>query len=94
MEPDAGEMLTAFRSGDSIANETLRVEVLNGNGTAGAAGEMSQRLEQLGFEVGAIGNAGRDDFAQTTVLVPSGSNAGDRIVQALGFGVVHGRRCR
>ena len=88
VEPDAGEMLAAFRSGQSIATATIRVEVLNGNGTAGAAGEMSQQLEQLGFEVGAIGNAERSDYLETTIVVPSGTDAGDRIVEALGFGVV------
>ena len=87
-KPQAGEMLAAFRSGRSIGADTLRVEVLNGNGTAGAAGVMSRQLEQLGFEVGAVGNAGRSDYTQTTVLVPSGSSAGDEIVAALGFGVV------
>lgn len=90
-EPEASEMLAEFRSGSVQTETTLRVAVLNGNGTAGAAGEMSQRLESLGITVASVGNSGRNDYEQTTVVVPEGSEDGAAIVSALGFGVVeHG----
>lgn len=90
-EPEASEMLAEFRSGSVQTETTLRVAVLNGNGTAGAAGDMSQRLESLGITVASVGNSGRNDYEQTTVVVPEGSEDGAAIVSALGFGVVeHG----
>jgi hypothetical protein len=87
-EPEAGNMLANFRAGLPFAEQPLRVEVLNGNGTAGAAGDLAQTLESLGFRVESIGNAGSTDFTNTTVIVPEGSEAGTRITSALGFGVV------
>ena len=87
-QPEADAMLANFKSGSALASQPLRLEVLNGNGAAGAAGEMSQKLESLGFQVAAIGNAGTDSYQQTTVIVPEGSEAGSDVVAALGFGVV------
>ena len=87
-QPEANAMLANFRAGRALAEQPIRVEVLNGNGTAGAAGEMSGRLESLGFDVEAIGNAERSDYARTTVIVPEGSEDGETITSALGFGVV------
>jgi LCP family protein required for cell wall assembly len=87
-EPEAGAMLANFRAGNTLASQPLRLEVLNGNGTAGAAGDMSARLESLGFQVQSIGNADRSDYEQTTVIVPEGSDDGATITAALGFGVV------
>lgn len=87
-QPEADAVLANFRSGEPFANQPLRVEVLNGNGTPGAAGDMSDRLESLGFQVERIGNADSNTFAQTTVIVPEGSDDGSRITSALGFGVV------
>jgi polyisoprenyl-teichoic acid--peptidoglycan teichoic acid transferase len=87
-QPEADAMLANFRAGTSLASQPLRVEVLNGNGTAGAAGEMSDHLESLGFQVAAVGNAGSSTYEETTVIVPSGSDAGYQITAALGFGVV------
>ncbi len=87
-QPEADAMLANFRAGNPLAEQPLRVEVLNGNGRAGSAGEMSQRLESLGFQVAMIGNAGTNSYEQTTVIVPTGSDAGSQITAALGFGVV------
>lgn len=87
-QPEADAMLANFRAGRALAEQPIRVEVLNGNGTAGAASEMSQRLVSLGFEVESIGNSGRSDYSQTTVIVPEGSDDGATITSALGFGVV------
>lgn len=88
-EPEASEMITAFLGGaDQVVERPLRVQVLNGNGITGAAGKMSERLEENGFEVESIGNAGTRDYEVTTVMVPAGSVNGGVIVDRLGFGVV------
>jgi hypothetical protein len=49
---------------------------------------MSERLAEAGFEIAGVGNAEARDYATTTVVVPEGSSAGDRIVGQIGFGVV------
>lgn len=87
-QPEADEMLAEFKGGESLADSPLQVEVLNGNGEAGAASEMSDTLKSLGFEVESVGNADSSSYATTTVVVPEGSGHGDEIVSALGFGVV------
>ncbi|MFQ5523147.1 MAG: LCP family protein [Acidimicrobiia bacterium] len=87
-QPEATTMLANFRAGVPMAEQPLRVEVLNGNGIGGSAQRMSQTLTSLGFQVEGIGNASTKDYAVTTVVVPPGSDAGERIVEALGFGEV------
>ncbi|HEU4318602.1 MAG TPA: LCP family protein [Acidimicrobiia bacterium] len=87
-EPEADEMLASFRAGTTTVSDTLTLEVLNGSSRNGAAGEMSEILQSHGFEVGSIGNAGSDTYERTTIVVPEGSENGERIVGALGFGVV------
>jgi LCP family protein required for cell wall assembly len=87
-EPEASEMLAQFRSGSVSTATPLVLEVLNGSGRNGAAGEVSETLESLGFTIESIGNAGTSSYAQTTVIVPEGSEDGDTITSALGFGVV------
>jgi LCP family protein required for cell wall assembly len=87
-EPEAGTMLANFRSGADLGSEPLRVEVLNGNGVSGAAGAMSRTLESKGFQVMSIGEAGSSDYEFTTVIIPEGSDNGDAVLAALGFGVV------
>ena len=62
--------------------------MLNGNGIVGAAGKISRALENNGFTVESIGDAEAASYSQTVILVPEGSAYGDRIVAALGFGVV------
>jgi LCP family protein required for cell wall assembly len=87
-EPEASEMLAAFQTGTVSVDRSLTLEVLNGSSRNGAAGEMSDRLQGLGFEVASVGNAGSNGYGQTIVIVPAGSDDGDAIVSALGFGVV------
>lgn len=87
-QPEAGEVLAAFAAGGAERQDPLRLEVLNGNGRAGAAGEMSDRLEALGFVVASVGNSGSSDYAETTVIGRTGSEAAQRVRDALGFGVV------
>ncbi|MGH8913171.1 MAG: LCP family protein, partial [Acidimicrobiia bacterium] len=88
-EPEASAIIAEFAGSAAIVStEPIRVQVLNGNGVTGAAGEMSTELEEAGFEIAGVGNAESRDYAATTVMVPEGSTAGSSIVSALGFGVV------
>jgi len=88
-EPEATAMIEVFTSGAAtVSAAPLRIHVLNGNGVVGAAGAMSERLAESGFEIAGVGNADARNYANTTVLVPEGSEAGNQIVGQLGFGVV------
>jgi hypothetical protein len=88
-EPEAAAMIDGFLSGVmTMETAPLRIQVLNGNGVAGAASAMSERLAESGFEIAGVGNADLRDYATTTILVPNGSTAGDRIIGQIGFGVV------
>ncbi len=88
-EPEAAATIDGFLSGVmTVESAPLRIQVLNGNGVAGAASAMSERLAESGFEVAGVGNADDKDYATTTILVPDGSMAGDQIVGQIGFGVV------
>ena len=87
-EPDASAVLANFRAGTVFSSQPLRVQVLNGNGVKGSAGDMSRTLESMGFLVESVSDADTANFAQTIVLVPDGSGNGEIIVDALGFGVV------
>ena len=88
VEPDASTMLANFRSGQLLAGDALRLQVLNGNGLTGAAADMAARLEGEGFVVAAVGDADNSGYQNTTVIAPEGSDAAQRVVTALGFGVV------
>jgi LCP family protein required for cell wall assembly len=88
-EPEASATIDGFLSGvETIESAPLRVQVLNGNGIAGAASAMSERLAESGFEIAGVGNAEARDYATTTIVVPDGSTAGDQIIGRIGFGVV------
>jgi LCP family protein required for cell wall assembly len=88
-EPGASAIVDGFMTGVMpVDRGPIRVQVLNGNGVAGAAGEMSDRLAEAGYEIAGVGNADERDYSITTVLVPEGSSAGDEIIGQLGFGVV------
>jgi LCP family protein required for cell wall assembly len=90
-EPEAGQMLAAFRSGESLTSngDQLRITVLNGNGIEGSAGDWSDYLETLGFVVASVGDADRKNFSTTTILVrPEDVQRASQIAEALGFGVV------
>jgi LCP family protein required for cell wall assembly len=88
LQPDASTMLANFRAGQSLSAEVLTIQVLNGNGISGAAADLADRLESEGFVVADIGDAESSDYTTTTVIAPAGSDAGSRVVTALGFGRV------
>jgi hypothetical protein len=87
-EPEAGAMLANFRTGRTLTEQPIRIQVLNGNGVGGAATQMSQTLEAEGFLIADIGDAEANDYAQTTVIVPQGSSNGQVILNSIGFGVL------
>jgi hypothetical protein len=59
---------------DDLPLSELTVEVLNGSGISGAASEAAERLEQKGFHVVYVGDAGRSDYEFTRVVDRVGSN--------------------
>lgn len=85
-EPDASQVVADFLAG-AVVEAPLRVQVLNGNGVAGAAAEMRDRLQDEDIEVVAIGDADRQDY-QATVIRARTAEDGESIRAALGFGVV------
>lgn len=91
-EPDATRTIEDFLNGARISAQVdtgpYDVQVLNGNGVAGAAGAVGDQLEAAGFSVLSIGDADTKDYPVTTVLVPAGSPAGDAVVTELGYGTV------
>lgn len=91
IQPETDELFARMDRGDpllSTKNEALRLEVLNGNGEAGAAGDMADKLRDGGFKVLRIGNA-KGGFDLTTVVVrPGRSEWGQTVIDYLGFGSV------
>lgn len=63
----------------------VRVEVLNGNGIDGMAAAVADRLREQGFEVVAVGNADRFDYAETSAIARNGNlvDAGE-VAKAIG----------
>lgn len=70
-------------------HDMVRVEVLNGNGMSGAAAEAADLLRRKGFEVVAVGNADRFDYAETAVIPRRGDmTTASQVAEALGGRVV------
>jgi LCP family protein required for cell wall assembly len=86
-DPAAATMLRNFATGQPFAQQPVRIQVLNGNGVPGAAGDMARELESLGFVVVGVGDS-KERFPTTRILVASGSDAGSLIADGLGFGEV------
>jgi LCP family protein required for cell wall assembly len=60
---------TTSASGPALVTtpQSIRVQVLNGSGVAGAASRMAQELEAQGYVVVRVGTADRSDYATTVV---------------------------
>ncbi|HJR19486.1 MAG TPA: LCP family protein [Actinomycetota bacterium] len=72
------------KTGASIPKpEDVTIQVLNGTGVAGLAGEVRDELERLGFDVTEIGNADRRDYAETVILYRFGAEAKAALVNEL-----------
>lgn len=59
----------------TLNREDLKVEVLNGGGTPGAAGKMKTLLEEKGYVVTSIGNTDEYTYEQTQILVKADKEA-------------------
>lgn len=61
-----------FSSGNNnhkrVPSESAKIEVLNGAGVPGLAAQMAALLKEQGFEVVAIENADRSDYAETLII--------------------------
>ncbi len=86
-EPAAENMLRNFASGQSLAQQPVRIQVLNGNGVPGAAGDMARHLESLGFLVVGVGDSD-ERLSTTRILAAYGSDVGSLIAAELGYGEV------
>lgn len=88
MEPESTAVLEAFRSGRSLVAASegpLKVQVLNGNGTLGAASEWADTLEAQGFEIVSVDDADSYDFSSTVVLARVDQiSAAETLARALG----------
>lgn len=91
VEGEADRVLAAFRNGGSLelasGSEAPRVTVLNGNGTAGLASAWGDWLEERGFEVVEVGDAGEGTWPTSQIVADSGNGAmADELVAVLSFG--------
>jgi LCP family protein required for cell wall assembly len=57
-----------------VPEETATLEVLNGAGTPGLGAQMAAFLKEQGFDVVAIGNAERNDYAKTVIIDYAGNS--------------------
>jgi hypothetical protein len=85
-ESDANQqMFDIFRGLGGPVEEgstaTVRVQVQNGSGTSGQAGEVAEAMGAAGFNVTGQGDAERFDFAQTTIRYQPGQEAAADLVR-------------
>ncbi len=68
----------------AIPPSTLRVDIENGSGVAGAGRRLASVLSHAGFTIGAVGDAERSDYTQTEIHEHSNVTfAGARVREAL-----------
>lgn len=60
---------TATPTPVQLERSDLSLTVLNGSGVAGAAGDVSEILEDLGYTVESTGNASKFDYTGITILI-------------------------
>lgn len=60
--------------------QPIRIELLNGSGRAGLAGELASYLRDGGFDVLEVSNADRSDYRTTLVVNRTGAPEPGRIV--------------
>lgn len=91
-EPEAGQVLAAFSTGEVAAEAVtseIRLEILNGNGTKGIATTYGERLELEGFVVESVGDAGAFDYPVTRLTAaPEDVRMAQKVADSLGFGMV------
>lgn len=62
------EMFSSGNNHRRVPGESAQIEVLNGAGVPGLAAQLAALLKEQGFEVVAIENADRSDYAETLIL--------------------------
>lgn len=62
------EMFSSGNNPKRVPEESAKIEVLNGAGVPGLAAQMAALLKEQGFEVVAIDNADRSDYAETLIV--------------------------
>lgn len=75
-----GEGADAVATPSDLVPSDIQVTVLNGTGVSGLAARAKESLEERGFVVTGIGNAERQDLADTVVRYGPGDEAGARLV--------------
>jgi hypothetical protein len=91
-----GEEIAAFVAEiigqESLAQDEIEVQILNGNGVPGIGQEVAQRLIPHGFRVLLTGNAQRLNYKTTLIVAydssPEGRAAAQRAKDLLGVGEV------
>ena len=71
----------------SVDRARIRVQVRNGSGVSGAAGEVTTFLREAGFDVVDYGNADRFDYERTRIIDRTGSAVAAREIAAMLPGV-------
>lgn len=70
----------------NLLGDYIQLEVMNGAGVDGLAGEMRTYLEDLGFDVVGVGNYSGTAVTQTTIFDRIGNrDAAEQIAMALGL---------
>ena len=54
---------------DEVDKSELSIQALNGSGTGGAAGTLSDVLKKAGYTVSATGNADKFDYTETVIQI-------------------------
>jgi LCP family protein required for cell wall assembly len=90
-EPEASDLLARFAVGDPLSTEvleTIRIQVLNGNGVPGAAAAMADKLKGTGIEIVDVGDAQNSDYAVTQIIAsPENMIYAREIAKTAGVGV-------
>jgi LCP family protein required for cell wall assembly len=68
-----GTVLDGAAGGEPIDRSEVELDVLNGAGIAGAAGQTADALRGVGYQVADVGNAA--DTSVTTIVHPAGDDA-------------------
>lgn len=70
----------------NLLGDIIQVEVLNGCGVSGVAGDMTMHLRSLGFDVVHTGNHSSQNVAETVVIDRTGNmDAARQVAVALGL---------
>lgn len=54
----------------AIKRTDIKIRVENGNGVPGSAGKLKTYMEGFGYNVAGVGNADKDNYANTSVFLP------------------------